>query len=156
MSEKVNVGELAPDFLLLDDDDKIVSLKSFDGKAVVIYFYPKDDTPGCCKEAVDFTAKAAEFNKADVAILGVSCDSVDSHAKFKKKHDLSIQLLADVGHRMSEAYGTWIEKSMFGKKYMGMERSTFLLDKNKKIVKIWRKVKVWGHVEDVLSAALSL
>jgi peroxiredoxin Q/BCP len=149
-------GSLAPAFELSSDDGKTVSLSQYKGKAVVLYFYPKDDTSGCTSEALDFTRFAASFRKAKVEILGVSPDSVASHAKFRKKHELDVRLLADTDKRAANAYGVWVEKSMYGRKYMGVERSTFLIDKTGRIVHIWRKVKVPGHAEQVLAAAQGL
>ena len=152
----IQEGDKAPAFKLAADGGKTVSLKDFAGKPLVLYFYPKDDTSGCTKEAIDFSGAAAQFKKLGVAVVGVSKDSVASHDKFKKKHALSITLGSDPEGAVIESYGSWIEKSMYGRKYMGIDRSTFLIDAKGRIVKIWRKVKVPGHVEEVLTAAKSL
>ena len=130
-----------------------LALADFSGKKLVIYFYPKDDTPGCTTEAIDFTAHKAAFADADTEIVGVSADTVEKHDKFKAKHNLDISLLSDPDHKMLEAYGVWVEKNMYGRKYMGIERATYLIDADGKIAQIWRKVKVKGHVEAVLAAA---
>jgi peroxiredoxin Q/BCP len=149
------VGNPAPAFELPAETGKI-ALKSFAGKKVVVYFYPKDDTSGCTKEAIDFNGLKAKFHKANTEILGISADSTASHEKFKKKHDLSLTLLADETKATLEAYGVWVEKSMYGRKYMGIERTTFLIDPKGKIAQIWHKVKVPGHAEAVLKAAEAL
>ena len=127
------------------------SLNSQDllGKKTVIYFYPKDDTPGCTKEAINFSEKINEFSNLNTQIFGVSRDSFEKHEKFKKKYNLKVNLISDEGE-ITEYFGVWVEKSMYGKKYMGIERSTFVIDEQLKILKIWRKVKVSGHVEEVL------
>lgn len=149
-------GEKAPDFTLPQDAGDPVSLSALKGKAVVVYFYPKDDTSGCTKEAQAFTEHAAAFAKHGAVILGISPDSVDSHAKFRKKYDLGITLLADTDKTAAEAFGVWVEKSMYGKKYMGVDRSTFLIAPDGTIAKAWRKVKVPGHAEEVLKAVAAL
>lgn len=123
--------------------------KELIGKKTVIYFYPKDDTPGCTKEAISFSEKINEFSNLNTQILGISRDPFEKHEKFKKKHDLKINLISDEGE-ITEYFNVWVEKSMYGKKYMGIERSTFVIDEQLKILKIWRKVKVSGHVEEVL------
>lgn len=156
MSEKLNPGDKAPDFTLPTDGGGKISLKSLKGKNVVLYFYPKDDTSGCTKEAIDFNGLMAKFAKAETEIIGVSPDSAASHDKFKTKHKLSFTLGSDESKDMLEAYGVWVEKSMYGRKYMGVERTTFLIDGKGKIREIWRKVKVPGHAEAVLEAAKSL
>ena len=125
-------------------------MKSFKGKPVVVYFYPKDDTSGCTQEALDFTEMAAKFKAAGAAIIGVSPDSVSSHDKFAAKYGLKVQLAADPERQAINAYGVWVEKNMYGRKYMGVERATFLVGKDGRIKHIWRKVKVKGHAEDVL------
>ncbi len=153
MAKKLAAGDKAPDFDLPDDKGGALSLKAFAGKKLVLYFYPKDDTSGCTKEAIEFNAMAGDFAKAGAAIVGVSPDSVASHAKFKKKHDLGLALLSDEAKAMLEAYGVWVEKSMYGRKYMGVERTTFLIDGKGKIAAGWNKVKVPGHAEAVLAAA---
>jgi len=149
-------GKKAPDFQLPDDNGDMVKLSQFKGKTVVLYFYPKDDTSGCTKEALAFTAQARKFASAGAVILGVSPDSVAKHQKFIEKHDLKIRLLSDEDKTLCEAYGVWVEKSMYGRKYMGVERSTFLIDGKGKIAKIWRKVKVTGHAEEVMTAVKEL
>ncbi|HET6926910.1 MAG TPA: peroxiredoxin, partial [Hyphomicrobiaceae bacterium] len=133
-----------------------LKLSKLKGKPVVLYFYPKDDTTGCTTEAKDFTSRAADFRKAGVEVIGVSPDSVESHRKFAKKHDLSVRLAADTDKAVSMAYGVWGEKSMWGRRFMGVERSTFLIDRNGRIAKSWRKVRVAGHAEAVLAAARDL
>lgn len=147
------VGDTAPAFTLPRDGGGEVSLSDFTGKKVVLYFYPKDDTPGCTKEALGFTDMVAEFDAAGTVILGVSKDSVKKHEKFVAKHDLKIALLSDEEGDVCERYGTWVEKSMYGKTYMGIERATYLIGADGKIAEVWRKVKVPGHVEAVLEAA---
>lgn len=147
------VGDTAPAFTLPRDGGGEVSLSDFAGKKVVLYFYPKDDTPGCTKEALGFTDMVAEFDAAGTVILGVSKDSVKKHEKFVAKHDLKIALLSDEEGDVCERYGTWVEKSMYGKTYMGIERATYLIGADGRIAEVWRKVKVPGHVEAVLEAA---
>jgi peroxiredoxin Q/BCP len=149
-------GDPAPDFALPDHTGTSVTLKSFAGRALVLYFYPKDDTSGCTAEAIDFNAKAKDFAKAGAAILGVSPDPVKSHDKFRTKHDLAIPLASDETKATLEAYGVWVEKSMYGRKYMGVERSTVLIDKAGNIAKVWKKVKVPGHAAAVLEAVKAL
>lgn len=148
-------GAAAPDFELQGASGP-VKLADFAGKPLVVYFYPKDDTSGCTKEAQEFSALAADFAKAGVALLGVSKDSVASHAKFTAKYDLAVPLASDPEGAMIEAYGSWVEKNMYGRKYMGIERSTFLIDRTGKLARIWRKVKVPGHAAEVLQAAQAL
>ena len=148
----LNIGDKAPDFKLKNDSDEDVSLKDFKGKNVVLYFYPKDDTPGCTTEACDFKDQNKKFEKKNAVVLGVSADSVDSHVKFKKKYGLPFHLLSDPDKKMLEAYGVWKEKSMYGKKYMGIERSTFVIGESGKIEKIFPKVSVTGHVDEVFSS----
>lgn len=144
-------GASAPDFDLETPDGR-VKLADFAGKTVVLYFYPKDDTAGCTKEAQAFTALAPEFAKAGVAVIGVSKDSIAAHKKFATKYDLAVSLGSDPEGAVIEAYGSWVEKSLYGRKYMGIDRSTFLI-RDGRLVKIWRKVKVPGHAEQVLAAA---
>ena len=141
---------------MLDDKGATVSLADLRGQRVVLYFYPKDDTPGCTKEAQGFSEMAPEFEKAGVALLGVSKDSVASHAKFTKKYDLAFPLGSDPEGKAIEAYGAWVEKSMYGRQYMGIERSTYLIDRSGQLAGVWRKVKVPGHVAEVLKAARAL
>jgi thioredoxin-dependent peroxiredoxin len=150
------VGKIAPDFDLETDGDGRVRLSDLAGKAVVLYFYPKDDTSGCTLEAISFTSAATAFDKAGTVVIGISPDTVRSHDKFKKKHGLGITLVADPDRKAIEAYGVWVEKSMYGRKYMGVERATFLIGPDRKLVREWRKVKVPGHVEAVLEAAKAL
>jgi peroxiredoxin Q/BCP len=153
----LNVGDKAPDFTMPTDGGGEVSLAKLKGKPVVLYFYPRDDTPGCTKEACGFRDALPDFTGAGgVEIIGVSRDTVAKHDKFKAKYDLPFTLGADETGAVTEAYGVWVEKSMYGKKSMGIERSTFLIDGNGVIRGVWRKVKVPGHVEEVLAAAKEL
>ena len=152
----LEVGSPAPDFNMSSDGDGTVKLSDFAGKAVILYFYPKDDTPGCTKEACGFRDLMPDFTGADAAIVGVSKDSVARHDKFKAKYELPFMLGSDEDGTVCEAYGTWVEKNMYGRKYMGIERATFLIDGEGKIARIWRKVKVKGHVEEVLEAVKAL
>jgi peroxiredoxin Q/BCP len=149
-------GQKAPDFTLHDDTGATVKLSKLKGRPVVVYFYPKDDTSGCTQEAKDFSCLADAFTAAGVEIVGISPDSAASHQKFKAKHGISLRLLADETKAAAEAYGVWVKKSMYGRSYMGVERSTFLIDKAGKLVKSWRKVKIPGHAEEVLAAARAL
>ncbi len=155
MSE-LSIGDKAPDFHLPVDGGDIMSLSGLKGKSVILYFYPKDDTPGCTAEACGFNEALAAFKKLDAIILGVSKDTVAKHEKFKKKYDLKFNLVSDETGTLCESYGTWVEKSMYGKKYMGIDRATFLIDPQGKIACIWRKVKVPGHVEEVKKALSDL
>ena len=152
----LEIGDKAPDFTMPTDGGGKASLKALKGRPVVLYFYPKDDTSGCTAEACAFRDSLPDFSKLDATVIGVSRDSVESHEKFKQKHDLSFPLASDSDGKVTEAYGVWTEKSMYGRKYMGIERSTFLIDKNGVIRNIWRKVKVPGHAEDVLQALEAL
>lgn len=149
-------GDKAPDFTLPADGGETVSLSGLKGSKVVLYFYPRDDTPGCTKEAVAFTERRDDFARTDAAIVGVSRDTPAKHDKFKAKHDLDIRLASDEGGTVCEKYGVWVEKKMYGRISMGIERATFLIDREGTIAKVWRKVKVPGHAEDVLIAAQSL
>jgi thioredoxin-dependent peroxiredoxin len=149
-------GDKAPDFELPTESDDKFKLSAFKGKGVVLYFYPKDDTSGCTLEAKDFSRLAPDFRQAGVEVIGLSPDSVESHRKFRRKYDLAVLLAADQDKAVATAYGVWVEKSMYGRKYMGAERSTFLIDKSGRIAKSWRKVKVPGHAEEVLAAARAL
>lgn len=151
----VTEGADAPDFELQGAAGP-VKLSDFAGKPLVVYFYPKDDTAGCTKEAQEFTALAADFAKAGVALLGVSKDSLASHAKFTAKYDLAVPLASDPEATMIDAYGSWGEKTLYGRKYMGVDRSTFLIGPDGKFARIWRKVRVPGHAAEVLKAAQSL
>jgi peroxiredoxin Q/BCP len=148
-------GDKAPDFDLPTDTGR-VSLAALKGKNVVLYFYPKDDTAGCTSEALQFSSEVEEFQKLGAVIIGVSKDSAASHAKFRAKHDLTIELAADTLGDVVEAYGAWVEKSMYGRKYMGIDRSTFLIDREGVIREIWRKVKVPGHIKAVMNAAKAI
>lgn len=152
----LQVGDKAPDFAVAFDNAQEVTSESLKGKNKVIYFYPKDDTPGCTVEAKDFRDHIKEFEAANTVIIGVSKDSVKSHDKFKQKFCLPFPLASDEDGSMCEDYGVWVEKSMYGKSYMGIERTTFLIDTHGVIRQIWRKVKVDGHVAEVLKAAQSL
>ena len=146
----LKIGDKAPDFTLAATNGKNVSLKNLKGKKVILYFYPKDDTPGCTKEACGFRDELNKFHKKNVVILGVSRDSMASHEKFKSKYDLPFLLLSDPDSKTCEAYEVIVEKNMYGKKSMGVNRSTFLIDENGKIAQIWRNVKVDGHIEEIL------
>jgi thioredoxin-dependent peroxiredoxin len=152
----LDAGAKAPDFDLPSDQGTAIKLSKLKGKPVVVYFYPKDDTPGCTTEAKDFSCIVDDFRKLGAEIIGISPDSVASKAKFRKKHALTVQLAADEEKAACEAYGVWVEKSMYGKKYMGVERATFLIGKDGKIAQAWRKVKVPGHADEVLQALKSL
>jgi thioredoxin-dependent peroxiredoxin len=156
MSKELAAGDKAPAFDLPAGGGGRVRLSALKGKPVVLYFYPKDDTSGCTKEAIDFTAKKKDFDKLGTAVVGVSKDSVASHDKFAKKHALKVALGADEDGKACEAYGVWVEKSMYGRKYMGIERATFLIDGAGKIARVWRKVKVPGHADEVLTAVKEL
>jgi peroxiredoxin Q/BCP len=145
-------GSVAPDFTLETDSSQPLTLSSLKGKNVVLYFYPKSDTPGCTTEACEFRDAFPRFGKLDAQILGVSPDPVKEQAKFKAKYELPFPILADVDHEVAESYGVWVEKSMYGKKYMGVERTTFLIGKDGKIAKIFRKVKPAGHAGQVEEA----
>lgn len=145
-------GQPAPDFTLPRDGGETVTLSALRPGKVVLYFYPRDDTSGCTKQAIGFTEAAEAFAEAGVTVLGLSKDTVAKHEKFRDKHGLGVALLSDADSEVCEAYGTWVEKSMYGKKYMGIERATYLIDSDGKIARVWRKVKVPGHVEAVLEA----
>lgn len=147
----LKAGDKAPDFKLLSENGKEVTLKKLKGHKVVLYFYPKDDTSGCTKEACDFKDSIKVFEKKETVVIGVSKDSVESHKKFKTKYELPFTLLSDESMNMLKEYGVWKEKSMYGRKYMGIERTTFLIDEKGKIKEIWEKVKVPGHITDILS-----
>lgn len=155
MSE-IKVGAMAPDFELPDDRGGQLRLSAFRGGPVVLYFYPKDNTSGCTAEAIAFTALAPEFSAIGATVLGISPDSPMSHAKFKQKHKLSVRLAADEGKQVLTKYGVWVKKSMYGRDYMGVERTTLLVDAGGRIAEIWRRVKVPGHAEAVLAAAKAL
>jgi thioredoxin-dependent peroxiredoxin len=152
----LKVGDRAPAFTLPATGGQSISLDGLKGRKAVIYFYPKDDTSGCTLEAQDFQALKPEFASADTEIIGISADSVKSHEKFGSKYGLDFSLASDESKTMLQAYGVWVEKSMYGRKYMGIERTTLLLDRDGTIVKIWPKVKVPGHAQEVLEAAKTL
>ena len=149
----VEIGKPAPDFTLPTDGGGRIRLKDQRGRKVVLYFYPKDDTSGCTAEACGFRDRMPELARHGIAVIGVSRDSVASHDKFKSKYGLPFTLASDLDGKVSEAYGTWIEKSMYGRTYMGVDRATFLIDEKGIVRAVWRKVKVPGHVEEVLKAA---
>jgi peroxiredoxin Q/BCP len=149
-TQELKEGKSAPDFTMTDEAGNSVSLKDLQGKSVVLYFYPKDDTPGCTTEACDFRDNMGRITQSDALIYGVSPDSVESHKKFSNKFSLSFPLLADEGAKVATTYGVWKERNMYGKKYMGLERTTFLIDEHGNIAKIWHKVKPAGHAEEVL------
>ena len=150
------VGDMAPDFTAPRDGGGDLTLSALQPKAVVLYFYPRDDTPGCTKEAIGFTESVEAFDAAGAVIVGVSKDSVKKHDKFRDKHGLKVALVSDEDSDICENYGVWVEKSMYGKTYMGIERATFLIDGSGKIAQAWRKVKVPGHVDAVLEAVKAL
>jgi peroxiredoxin Q/BCP len=156
MGTELAVGDKAPAFKLLRDGGGSVSLADFKGRKLVLYFYPRADTPGCTRESIDFTRLRPQFAKAGTEVLGVSADPVKAQDAFKKKHGLTIGLLSDETHQMLEAYGAWAKKSMYGKNFMGIVRMTFLIGPNGKIAQIWPKVKVDGHADEVLAAAKTL
>ncbi len=150
------IGATAPDFTLPRDGGETLTLSALSPSKVVLYFYPKDDTSGCTKEAIGFTEAAEDFAAAGAVVVGVSKDSVAKHDKFIAKHGLKVALVSDEEGGVCEAYGTWVEKAMYGKKYMGIERATFLIDGEGRIAQVWRKVKVPGHVDAVLEATRAL
>lgn len=149
-------GDPAPDFTLPADGEGVVSLSDLKGKSVILYFYPKDDTPGCTKQAISFSDKIDDFEAAGATVIGVSKDTPAKHDKFKDKHALKVSLASDAEGDVCERYGVWREKNMYGRTYMGIERSTFLIGPDGEIKQVWRKVKVPGHVEAVLQAVRSL
>lgn len=155
-TRSVMEGAKAPDFSLPTDQGGVINLGQFKGKIVILYFYPKDDTAGCTKEAIEFSNSISAFAKIDAVVIGVSKDSVQRHLKFREKHNLTVLLASDETGETIADYGSWVEKTLYGRKYMGIDRSTFLIDKTGKIRRIWRKVRVPGHVEEVLSAASGL
>lgn len=152
----VDKGMKAPDFDLPRDGGGTIRLSELVGKPVVLFFYPKDDTSGCTAETIDFSTRKPAFDALGVEVIGISPDSVERHDKFKQKHGLSVTLVSDTEKTTLEAYGVWVEKSMYGRKYMGVERTTFLLDADGRIAEVWRKVKVQGHAEAVQKAAEAL
>jgi thioredoxin-dependent peroxiredoxin len=156
MAKVIQSGDQAPEFSLPGDGGGTVSLKALRGKKVILYFYPKDDTSGCTLEAKSFNDLRPQFSKANAEIIGVSPDSPASHDKFKKKYDLKFALASDEAKSMLESYGVWTEKSMYGRKYMGVERTTVLIGPDGKVAQVWSKVKVPGHAEEVLAAAQAI
>lgn len=152
----LDVGDLAPQFDLPRDGGGTLSLAALSGKSVVLYFYPQDDTTSCTQEAISFTQLKPEFEKAGAVVIGLSPDSTKKHDKFKAKYSLTIDLAADEERKVIEAYHLWVEKSMYGRKYMGVERATFLIGRDGHIARIWRKVRVKGHAEEVLEAVRAL
>lgn len=151
-----DIGDIAPDFSLPRDGGGTLSLSALRGKPVILFFYPKDDTSGCTQEAIEFSGLKGEFDRIGAAVIGMSPDSVKKHDKFKAKHDLNVDLAADEEKNILQAYGVWVEKSMYGRKYMGVERTTYLIGPDGRIVRVWRKVKVPGHAAEVLEAAKAL
>ncbi len=151
-----DIGAPAPAFGFTRPDGSIATGGSYAGRKLVVYFYPKDDTTGCTREAQDFSALAGDFAATGTSVLGISKDSAKSHAKFAAKYDLAVDLGSDLDGSVCEAFGVWVEKSMYGRQYMGIERATFLIGTDGKVSKVWRKVKVAGHAADVLEAARAL
>ena len=156
MADWIEAGAKAPTFTLKADDGSTVKLSELRGRPVVLYFYPKDDTPGCTKEACAFRDRCGELKELGATVLGVSPDDVASHARFRDKYNLNFPLLADPDHKIAEKYGAWREKNMYGKKSMGIQRSTFLIDGDGKVAKLWKRVKVDGHDEQVIAALKEL
>ncbi len=156
MADWIEEGKKAPAFSLADDAGNKVKLSQFAGSPVILYFYPKDDTPGCTREACAFRDRKAELKQAGAIVLGVSSDDVASHAKFRDKYELNFPLLADTDHSVAEKYGAWREKNMYGKKSMGIQRSTYLIDSAGKVAKVWKRVSVDGHDNQVLQALQEL
>lgn len=152
----VEIGAAAPNFSLPTDSGGSISLSDFKGKTVVLYFYPKDDTPGCTREAVEFSAAQKSFAKEGAVVIGISKDTVAKHAKFREKHGLNVRLGSDDEGKTIADYGAWVEKSLYGRKYMGIDRSTFLIDAKGVIRGVWRKVRVPGHIDEVLEAAKAI
>lgn len=156
MADWIEAGDKAPAFTLKNDEGGKVKLSELKGSPVVLYFYPKDDTPGCTKEACAFRDRKSELKEHGAVVLGVSADTVESHEKFRDKYELNFPLLADEDHKVAEKYGAWREKNMYGKKSMGIQRSTFLIDSAGKVAKVWKRVKVDGHDSQVINALLDL
>jgi peroxiredoxin Q/BCP len=156
MTAALQPGDKAPDFTLPSDEGGDIRLADLGGRIVVLYFYPKDDTTGCTSEAKAFTEAQGDFDAAGAVVVGVSKDSIKSHGKFRQKYGLSVRLGSDVEGEMIQRYGVWVEKSMYGRKYMGIERATFLIDPAGMIRQVWRKVSVTGHAQEVLAAARGL
>jgi peroxiredoxin Q/BCP len=156
MDDWIEAGQKAPDFTLVADDGQKVKLSALRGKPVVLYFYPKDDTPGCTREACAFRDQKQALGKLGAIVLGISPDDEASHGKFKAKYKLNFPLLVDAGHKVAEKYGAWREKTLYGKKSMGIQRSTWLIDREGHVAKVWKKVNVDGHDEQVLEALREL
>ena len=156
MADFIEAGKKAPAFTLMSDEGKKVKLADFAGAPLVIYFYPKDDTPACTKEACSFRDRATELANFGAKVIGLSPDTVESHAKFKKKFKLNFPLLADEGHAIADKYGVWREKSLYGKKFMGIQRSTYLIDAKGKVAKVWKSLRVNGHDAKVIEALKEL
>ncbi len=156
MTDWIEEGQQAPDFSLPAHDGAKIKLSALRGAPVVLYFYPKDDTPGCTREACAFRDRKQELSKLGATVLGVSPDTVESHRKFRDKFDLNFPLLADPDHGIAEKYGAWREKSMYGKKTLGIQRSTFLIDRDGRVARVWKSVKVDGHDDQVLEALAKL
>jgi thioredoxin-dependent peroxiredoxin len=156
MGAPLDVGDKAPNFKLPGDDGGTVSLADFKGRKLVVYFYPRADTPGCTRESIDFSKLRAAFTKAGADVIGISADPVKAQEAFKKKHKLSVGLLSDETHAMLEAYGAWGKKSMYGKTFMGVTRMTYLIGPDGRVAQVWPKVKVDGHADEVLAAAKAL
>jgi peroxiredoxin Q/BCP len=156
MARELKIGDRAPAFALLRDGGGAISLKDFKGQKLVLYFFPKADTPGCTRESIDFSRLRAQFAKANTEVVGVSADAVEKQDKFKAKHKLKVALASDPDHEMLEAYGAWGEKSLYGRKFMGVIRKTVLIDASGRIARLWPKVSVDGHAEEVLAAAKEL
>lgn len=152
----LSIGDAAPDFRLPADGGSDLALTDFAGRKLVLYFYPKDDTPGCTQEALDFTELAGDFADADTAVVGISKDTAEKHQRFIDKYELGIRLASDAQGGLCEAFGVWQEKSLYGRRFMGIVRATFLIDRDGKIARIWPKVRVRGHAREVLEAARSL
>ncbi len=152
-SASIGVGDLAPPFELAAENGGTLRSADYAGRKLVLYFYPKDDTSGCTREAIDFTGLAGEFGSTGTVVIGISKDSVADHAKFRAKHALNVLLGADTDGTTVEAYGCWVEKNMYGRKYMGIDRATFLIGRDGRVAAVWRKVKVPGHAAAVLKAA---
>ncbi len=153
---EIKIGDKAPDFTLPTDGGGEVTLSGLKGQAVVLYFYPKDDTPGCTVEALEFTALSPAFSGLNATVLGISTDSVRSHDKFKTKHNLTIRLVSDAEKEVVNSYGVWVKKSKYGREYMGVDRSTALIDRDGNVAQFWRKVSAKGHAEEVLEAVKKL
>ena len=154
--DQIKPGELAPDFTLPASGGNDIALSAYRGRIVVVFFYPKDDTSGCTAEAISFSALKPQFDALDAVVIGLSPDTVKSHDKFRLKHDLTVELASDEEKQVLQAYGVWVEKSMYGRKYMGVERTTVLIDRDGRIARVWNKVKVPGHAAEVLEAARAL